>query len=131
MVTKSKIKISTIGEYISSQPKNVRSGLKEFRAIIKKAAPDAEEAISYQMPAFRFQRIIVWFAGYKNHYGLYPYSKTIQAFQNKLKKYETSKGTIKFPLDKPLPVKLISDIVKHNVKATLEKEVLRSPVKRK
>ena len=131
MVTKSKINISTIGEYISSQPKNVRIGLKQLRQIIKNAAPEAEGVISYQMPAFRFKRIIVWFAGYKNHYGLYPYSKTIQAFQKKLKKYETSKGTIKFPLDKPLPVKLISDIVKYNVKATLEKEVLRSPVKRK
>ena len=131
MKSKPKMKFSTINEYISSQPKNVRTGLKELRAIIKKAAPEAEEVISYQMPAFRFQRIIVWFAGYKNHYGLYPYSKTIQAFQNKLKAHETSKGTIKFPLDKPLPVKLISDIVKYNVKATLEKEVLRSPVKKK
>ena len=130
MESKPKNKFSTIDSYIFSQPKNVRAGLKELRQIIKKAAPEAEEVISYQMPAFRFQRIIIWFAGYKNHYGLYPYSKTIQAFQNKLKKYETSKGTIKFPLDKPLPVKLISDIVKYNVKATLEKEVLRSPRKK-
>ena len=122
---------STINQYISSQPKNVRVGLKQLRQIIKKAAPEAEEVISYQMPAFRLKRIIVWFAGYKNHYGLYPYSKTIQVFQSKLKAYETSKGTIKFPLDKPLPVKLISDIVKYNIKATLEKEVLRSSVKKK
>ena len=121
---------STVDQYISSRPKNVKPGLKQLRQIIKKAAPQAEEVISYGMPAFKMKRIIVWFAAAKNHYGLYPYAKAIVEFNDRLKTYETSKGTVKFPLDRPLPVKLISDIVKYNVKMTLEKEVLRSAAKK-
>ncbi|HEY4798358.1 MAG TPA: DUF1801 domain-containing protein, partial [Bacteroidia bacterium] len=91
---------SLITHYISSHPPNVRVGLKQLQQIIKKAAPQAEEVISYGMPAFKMKRIIVWYAAAKNHYGLYPYAKAIVEFKDKLKKYETSKGAIKFPLDK-------------------------------
>src|SRR4051812_5579975 len=111
MVTK-KVQFSTIDEYIALQPSQLRATLEQLRQIIKKAAPDAEEVISYQMPGFKFQGMLVWFAATKNHYGFYPFSKTLEVFKNKLKPYDLSKGTIRFPLDKPLPVKLITEIVK-------------------
>lgn len=131
METKLKNRFSTIDEYIALQPKEVRAGLKQLRQVIKKAAPQAQEVISYQMPAFRMHRILIWFAAAKNHYGLYPYSKTIQVFKNKLKTYRLSKGTLRLPLDKPIPVKLITDIVKYNVKEISNKMPLRRASKKR
>jgi uncharacterized protein YdhG (YjbR/CyaY superfamily) len=129
MQTKQKAQFSTIDEYLALQPSALRATLEQLRQIIKKAAPGAEETISYQMPAFKFHGMLVWFAGYKNHYGLYPMPKTIQVFKDKLTAYELSKGTIRFPLDKPVPVKLITEIVKYRVKENLEKELLKDMVK--
>ena len=120
-----------IDQYIESQPASVRPGLEKLRQTIKKTAPGAEEVLSYKIPAFKFHGMLLWFAAFKNHYGLYPYSKTIQVFKDKLTGYEVTKGTIKFPLDKPIPVKLVMEIVKFRVKESLDKEILRDMMKAK
>jgi uncharacterized protein YdhG (YjbR/CyaY superfamily) len=106
-----KNKFSTIDEYISLQQINKQEGLKKLREIIKTVVPDAIETISYQMPAFKTEKVIVWFAAYKNHYGFYPYPKTIVAFEDQLTGYKTSKGAIQFPIDEPLPEDLIRKMV--------------------
>ena len=107
--------------YIAAQPPAQRKALKQLRSIIHKAAPKAEEVISYLMPAYKYHGMVVWFAGCTRHYALYPKSKAITVFKHKLKDYGTSKGTIKFPLGKPLPVQLITAIVKFNVKENTAK----------
>jgi len=86
-----------------------------MRAIIRKAAPDAEETISYSMPAFRQKNILVYFAAFKNHIGLYPTASGVENFKHELNDYNWSKGAIQFPYDKPLPFDLISRIVKFRV----------------
>jgi uncharacterized protein YdhG (YjbR/CyaY superfamily) len=113
---------NTIDEYITSSPKNVQSVLKELRQTIREAAPDAKEVISYQMPAFKQNGILVWFAAFKSHIGFFPKASAIEAFKNKLAPYQTSKGTVKFPLDQPLPLDLIKEIVKFRVKEDLNKK---------
>ena len=117
---------TTVDEYIAAQPADVRAGLKLLRETIKKAAPQAEELISYQIPAFKFHGMLVYYAVFKNHYGLYALANAIKVFGDKLKAYELSKGTIKFPLDKPIPVKLVTEIVKFRVKENLEKAALKA-----
>ena len=106
-----KIGYQTIDEYISLQQINKQEGLKKLREIIKTVVPDAIETISYQMPAFKTEKVIVWFAAYKNHYGFYPYPKTIVAFEDQLTGYKTSKGAIQLPIDEPLPEDLIRKMV--------------------
>lgn len=112
MEAKKAIEIDT---YISGFPENVKHLLEELRNTIRKAAPEAEECISYGMPAFRQNGILVYFAGYKNHIGFYPTGSGIAAFQNEITDYKTSKGTIQFPLDNPLPVDLIVRITKFRI----------------
>jgi uncharacterized protein YdhG (YjbR/CyaY superfamily) len=107
---------SNVDEYIALHPAAVRTGLKLIRKTIKAAAPGAEELISYRMPAYRLNGMLVFFAAVKKHYGFYPTAGPMIPFREKLKVYETSKGAIRFPLDQPIPVKLISDIVKWKVK---------------
>ena len=116
-----KIDIKTIDNYISTFPNNIKYILEELRAVIKASAPNAEEKISYQIPTFALKGNLVHFAAYKNHIGFYPTSSGIQAFKKELSIYEVSKGTIRFPIDKPLPYKLISNIVKFRVKENLKK----------
>lgn len=116
------IKFSTIDEYIAAQDKERQLVLQQFRKIIKAAAPKAEEIISYGMPAFKQGSVLVYFAAGKNHYGFYPTSKPIEIFKDKLKQYKTSKGAIQFPADKPLPEKLITEIVKYRLKEVAYKE---------
>jgi uncharacterized protein YdhG (YjbR/CyaY superfamily) len=106
-----KNKFNTIDEYIDLQPIEKQEGLKKFRELIKAVVPEATETISYQMPAFKTEKVIVWFAAYKNHYGFYPYPKTIVAFKDKLIRYKTSKGAIQFPIDEPLPEDLIVEML--------------------
>jgi uncharacterized protein YdhG (YjbR/CyaY superfamily) len=106
-----------IDEYIADFPPAVRKTLQTLRQIIRKAAPDAEEAISYQIPTFVLGgESLVHFAAFKNHIGLYPRKATIAKFKKELSRYEQAKGTIRFPLDKPLPLGLITRIVKFRVK---------------
>ena len=106
-----KNKFNTIDEYIDFQHIEKQEGLKKLRELIKTVVPEAIETISYQMPAFKTEKVIVWFAAYKNHYGFYPYPKTIVAFEDQLTGYKTSKGAIQFPIDEPLPEDLIRKMV--------------------
>jgi uncharacterized protein YdhG (YjbR/CyaY superfamily) len=109
------LKPINVDTYIGSFPKETQQLLETLRATIKKAAPDAEEVISYSMPAYKQKGIVVYFAGRKNHIGLYPMASGIENFKEEITAYNTSRGTIQFPLDKPLPVRLITKIVKFRV----------------
>ena len=110
-----------VDEYILAFPKEVQRLLEELRATIKKAAPGAEEVISYQMPAFKFHGMLVYFAGYKNHIGFYPTPSGIEAFRKELSVYKGAKGSVQFPINSPLPSNLISKIVKYRVRENLER----------
>ena len=112
---------STVDEYIALHPAPIRAGLDLLRKTIKTAAPGAEEMISYQMPAYKLNGMLAFFSATQNHYGFYPTASPIIAFREKLKPYETSKGAIKFPLDKPIPVRLVTEIVKWKAKENLLK----------
>ena len=118
-------KFSTVDEYIALHPSPIRTGLALLRKTIKKAAPGAEEMISYQMPAYKLNGMLVFFSAAKTHYGFYPGTGPVIAFKEKIKAFETSKGTIRFPFDKPIPVKLITEIVKWRVKENLKKAEIR------
>jgi uncharacterized protein YdhG (YjbR/CyaY superfamily) len=107
--------------YIAGFPFETQEMLHQLRHIIKNIAPEAEEVISYQMPAYKLNGILVYFAGYKNHIGFYPTGSVIASFQDKVSKYKTSKGTVQFPLNQPLPVGLITEMVKFRVAENLEK----------
>jgi uncharacterized protein YdhG (YjbR/CyaY superfamily) len=112
----------TIDEYIEQFPPNVRAILQKLRTTIKNTAPSAEETISYQIPAFKYHGMLVYFAGYQNHIGFYPTSSPMKVFKDRLTNYKTSKGAIQFPIDKAIPLTLVKDIVKFRVKENLEKE---------
>jgi len=112
----SKKEFKTIDEYIITFPNNVQVILKKFRQAIREAAPEAEDTISYQMPAFKENGILVWFAAFKDHIGFFPKVSAIEAFKDKLSKYQTSKGTIQFPIDEPIPFDLVKEIVKFRIK---------------
>jgi uncharacterized protein YdhG (YjbR/CyaY superfamily) len=102
----------TIDEYIKSFPEDVQSILERMRQTIQKAAPEAVEEISYQIPTFKLNgKNLVHFAGYKNHIGFYPIPSSIQAFKKKLSQYNGGKGSVQFPLDKPIPYELVKEIV--------------------
>ena len=116
-------------EYIAGFPETVQQTLTKLRLTIKKAAPKAEEVISYRMPAFKYYGVLVYFAGYKNHIGFYPTSSGIKAFRQEFSNYKWSKGAVQFPIDKPLPVSLISKIVKFRVKENVEKANAKSKKK--
>ena len=116
-----------IDEYIAGFPHDVQKILEKVRQTIRKAAPDAQETISYQMPTFTQNGVLVHFAAYTNHIGLYPAPRGIEKFKNELAAYEGGKGTVKFPLDEPIPFDLITRIVKFWVKNNLE----RAEAKRK
>ncbi len=117
---------TTIDEYIAEFPRDVQPLLEKVRAAIRKAAPDATEAISYGMPTFKLHGNMIHFAGYNHHIGLYPGSRPIEEFKDELTKYKTSKGTLQLPLDKPIPVGLIGRITKFCVKRNLEKAAAKS-----
>jgi len=117
---KSQAAPTTIDEYIAGFPPDVRRKLKAVRSTIRKAAPAAEEAIAYQMPTFRQHGNLVHFAAFKNHIGFYPAPRAIEEFKKELAAYEGSKGTVRFPLDQPIPLGLIGRMVKFRVKKNLE-----------
>lgn len=111
-----------IDEYIQSFPAEVRTILNRLRQTIRKAAPEVEEAISYRMPTFKLNGNLVHFAAYKNHIGFYPTPSGIEAFEADLSIYKTSKGAIQFPIDKELPLELITKIVQFRVQENLAKK---------
>ena len=110
----------TVDEYISLFPDHIQEILKGLRASIKAAAPEAEEVISYQMPAYRYHGMVVYFAAFKKHIGFYPRVSGIENFKEELSVYKGAKGSVQFPLDKPLPLELITKIVKFRVNENLE-----------
>jgi uncharacterized protein YdhG (YjbR/CyaY superfamily) len=106
---------NSIDEYIATFPEDVQKILKEVRATIKAAAPEAEEKISYQMPTFALHGNLVHFAAFKNHIGFYPAPRGIEAFAQELSVYKGAKGSVQFPIGQPMPLDLISRIVKFRV----------------
>ena len=105
-----------VDEYLAGVPEPARSTLNKMRAAIRSAAPrEATETISYGMPAFKHKGVLVWFAAFSKHCSLFPTASVIEAFRNELKGFSTSKGTIHFPTDKPLPTALIKKLVKARV----------------
>ena len=110
-----------IDEYIARYPRSVQEKLQKIRSIIKQAAPDAEEAIKYQIPTFVLQGNLVHFAAFENHIGFYPTPSAIAAFSSELANYQSAKGSIQFPLNKPLPFALIKKMVEFRVRETREK----------
>ncbi len=121
---------SSVDEYIATADPQAKKALKDIRKTIKNAAPDAEEVISYQMPAYKQNGMVVFFAGYKNHIGFYPTASGIENFKNEIVKYKWSKGAIQFPLDRPLPVPLIKKIVKFKLKENAMKAALKKSIKK-
>lgn len=119
------IKFKSVDEYLLYFPKETHIILNELRKIISKAAPKAEEKISYNMPAFFQDGVLVYFAAYKNHIGFYPTPSGVKAFQKDISKYKNSKGAIQFPIDKPLPAKLITQIVKFRLQENLNKSKMK------
>jgi uncharacterized protein YdhG (YjbR/CyaY superfamily) len=115
---KSKETPTNIDEYIAAQPKEVQPLLQKIRATINESAPQAKETISYQMPAFKQNGILVYFAAFKDHISFFPTGSAVEAFKDRLSAYKTSKGTIQLPLDEPLPLDLIKEIVLFRVKET-------------
>ncbi|MEJ2615197.1 MAG: DUF1801 domain-containing protein [Ignavibacteriaceae bacterium] len=113
-------KPKTIDEYINKFPKEVKVKLEQIRKTIKKAAPDAKEVISYQMPAFKLNSVLVYFAAFKDHISFFPTSSPIKVFAEELSGYETSKGTIKFPLVKKIPLDLVAKITRFRLKEDTE-----------
>ena len=112
---------SMIDGYISQFPEDVQVILQKIRGVIKQSALGATERISYQMPGFYLNGMVVWFAGYKKYIGFYPKGSGIEAFKTELSGYKTSKGAVQFPLNKPIPYELISKMVKYNVAENLNK----------
>lgn len=112
----------TVDEYIAAYPKKIQYILEELRQVIREAAPKAEETISYQIPAFKLNGNLVWFAAFKNHIGFYPTASGIEAFKEKLVDYDVSKGTVRFPLNKSIPYDLITEIVRFRVQENLSKK---------
>jgi len=110
-----------IDEYIAGFPDDVQEKLQKIRMTIRQAAPDAEEKISYQMPTFYLKGNLVHFAAFKKHIGFYPTPTGTEKFQKELAAYKVAKGTARFPLDKPVPYDLISEIVRFRVRENLDR----------
>ena len=127
----SNIKSKNVNDYIKSFPKEIHPLLEKMRSAIKSVVPKAVEIISYNMPAYKMNNVLVYFAAYKNHIGLYPTSSGVSVFTKYLKAYKTSIGAIQFPIDKPLPVQLIKKIVKFRMLEDKERAIAKEKLKQK
>jgi len=107
--------------YIAGFPEHTQELLRQMRALIRKNAPDAVEVISYSMPAYKLNGMLLYFAGYAKHIGFYPYASAIQEFKEEIAGYKWAKGSVQFPLDKPLPKRLIARMIKFRVEENLSK----------
>ncbi|MFD2601112.1 iron chaperone [Flavobacterium suzhouense] len=114
-----------INEYIAGFTPEVQKLLEQVRQTVQKTAPDAEESISYGMPAFKLNGNLVYFAAFTNHIGFYALPSGNEAFQKEISNYKTGKGSIQFPFDKPLPLDLIAKIVKFRVEENIQKSGLK------
>jgi uncharacterized protein YdhG (YjbR/CyaY superfamily) len=117
---------TSIDEYIETFPPEIQAILQQIRATIKAAAPDATEKISYQMPTFDLKGNLVHFAAFKNHIGFYPTPSGTEAFKRELARYASGKGSIRFPIDEPMPLDLIDRIVRLRVEENLKKAADKS-----
>ena len=120
-IMETKTQAKSIDEYISGFPDDVQKKLEQVRQAIRKAAPKAEECISYAMPTFKLNGNLVHFAAYKHHIGFYPTPSGILAFQKELSRYQGAKGSVQFPVDEPMPLALIEKITRLRVKENLAK----------
>src|SRR3981081_289686 len=121
-MTSKKARPESVTEYINAAPKEARQKLREMRACIRAAAPGAKESLKWGMPAFSYRRILVTFAAFKHHIGFYPTPSAVKAFANDLAKFATAKGSIQFPLEKPLPLPLIRKITAFRVRESIEED---------
>ncbi len=122
-----KVKIpGNIDEYIAGYPEDIQNILVKMRSAVREAAPEAQEKISYRMPSFTLRGMLLYFAAHTSHLGFYPFKSAIKAFESELEPYHTSKGTIQFPYNKPLPINLIKRIVKLRVEENLAKAALKT-----
>lgn len=124
-------KPDNFSEYLRLFPASTQKILKQIRSTIKKAAPKAEETMSYGMPAYKLNGPLVYFAGYKNHIGLYATPSGHSAFKKELAKYKQGKGSVQFPIDEPMPLELITKIVKFRVKENMAKAETKIKIKKK
>lgn len=124
-------KFNTVDEYIDTIPATVLPMALQLRDIIMKAAPKAEECLSYNMPAYRMGGVLVYWCVFKQHIGFFPTSSPIVVFADQLKNFKTSKGTIQLPFDKPLPKTLIRNIVKYRIAQEAEKATAKAAKKKK
>lgn len=122
--------IQNIDQYIAGFPPDIQAILQKVRATIHEAAPEAQEVISYQMPTFRQEGNLVHFAAFKNHIGFYPTPSGIEQFDERVAVYKAGKGSLNFPLDKPIPYDLISEIVKFRLQENLAKAAAKSKNKK-
>src|SRR6202040_4032691 len=113
---------TSITEYINAAPKEARQKLREMRACIRASAPGTKESLKWGMPAFSYRRILVTFEAHKHHIGFYPTPSAVRAFANDLAKFATARGSIQFPLEKPLPLALIRKITAFRVRASIEED---------
>lgn len=120
----------SIDEYIAGFPDEVQESLEKIRTTIRKAAPDAEETISYRIPTFKLKGNLVSFAGYKKHIGIYPAPVGTKRFNKELSVYRAAKSSVRFPLDKPIPFDLISQIVKLRIKENLSRAEAKAKKKK-
>lgn len=128
-----KTNFTSVDDYIDAQPDHLRGVLNRVRSIIRRALPKAEEVISYQIPAYKLDgKRVIFFAGWKSHYSLYPAGdRLVAAFKDELAPYKVSKGTIRFPLSEPIPVKLIERIAKFRAEEVAEREKPEAAAKRR
>jgi uncharacterized protein YdhG (YjbR/CyaY superfamily) len=121
-MTPQKAPPKSITEYINAAPKEARKKLREMRACIRTSAPGAKESLKWGMPSFSYRRILVMFAAFKHHIGFYPTPSAVRAFANDLSKFATAKGSIQFPLEKPLPLPLIRKVTAFRVRESIEED---------
>ena len=128
-----KTDFKSVDEYIATHPESVQAILRRVRGTIRKAVPSAEEVISYQIPAYKLQgTAVIYFAGWKEHYSLYPASeRMVKAFKAELAPYKISKGTIRFPLSEPVPVKLIEGVAKFRAKEAADRVKAKAAVSKR
>jgi uncharacterized protein YdhG (YjbR/CyaY superfamily) len=115
----------TVDDYIAAFPESTQAQLIQMRETIREAAPEAEEVISYGMPAYKMKRVLVYFAGCAKHIGFYPTSSGIASFKQELSAYKGAKGSVQFPLNEPLPLDLIKRIVRSRLAEDLEKAAIK------
>ncbi len=131
MVPEMKIEFKSVEEYLAAQPEALRAPLENLRQTIKKAAPEAQETISYSMPAYKFLGMVAYFAPAKKHYGLYIMPYVLEVFKPRLGAYKLSKSTIQFPWNTPLPVQLVTEIIQYAVQFNRDQKATKEAAKRR